>query len=92
MDGEQVVGTFFRPYNYNIESHIRIAAGDYIEMLEKWGKESALTAILITIAHELTHYFQWVNNLSLTKIGEERQATRYARIIIDEYAETRDNP
>ena len=49
-------------------------------------------AILLTIAHELTHYFQWINALKLTPIGQERQATKYARYILDEYAETREHP
>lgn len=41
--------------------------------------------------HELTHYFQWVNSLNLTPIGQERQATKYARYIMDEYAATREH-
>ena len=92
MDGDYVVGTFFRPFDYYTEPYIRVATGDYKDLCCKWGKESALTAILLTIAHELTHYFQWINNILLTSIGEERQATRYSRIILDEYAETRDYP
>lgn len=56
------------------------------------GKDSALTAILLTIAHELTHYFQWINSLTLTSIGRERQATKYARYVLDDYAETREHP
>lgn len=39
------------------------------------------------MAHELTHYFQWINALKLTPIGRERQANAYARYITDEYAE-----
>lgn len=86
-------GTFWSMYDdYNIEPHIRVAAGDYMDLCHKWGKDSALTAILSTIAHELTHYFQWINALKLTPIGQERQATNYARYILDEYAETREHP
>lgn len=93
MDGDKVVGTFWRiEDNYTIEPYIRVAAGDYKDLCLKWGKDSALTAILITMAHELTHYFQWINSLHLTLIGEERQATKYARYILDEYAETREHP
>lgn len=91
-DGELVYGTFFRPNEYSVEPYIRIAAGDYAKMNVEWGKDEALTAILKTIAHELTHYFQWINNLKLTPIGEERQATKYSRYILDEYSETRDHP
>lgn len=93
MDGDKVYGTFWSMYDdYNIEPHIRVAAGDYTDLCHKWGKDSALTAILSTIAHELTHYFQWINALKLTPIGQERQATNYARYILDEYAETREHP
>lgn len=93
MDGELVYGTFWWVENdYTVEPHIRVAAGDYPELCEKGDKDSALTAILLTIAHELTHYFQWINDLQLTSIGMERQATKYARYIMDEYAETRERP
>lgn len=42
---------------------------------------------LRTLAHELSHYYQWLNDLKLTPIGEERQATSYANAIIYEYEE-----
>lgn len=91
-DGDMCTGIFFGPDNRDDEPYIRAAAGDYYELLEKWGKDNALGTILGTIAHELTHYFQWVNDIKLTPIGEERQATRYQGFIIDEYAETREHP
>lgn len=85
IDGERVCGTFFRPFSLNVEPYIRIATGDYYEMAEKWDNRTAIMEILRTLAHELTHYFQWVNHLQLTIIGEERQAKRYANLIINEY-------
>ncbi len=91
-DGDRVCGTFFRPDNYRVEPYARIATGDYPDLCKKWGKDSALTSILFTLAHELTHYFQWINNLPLTSSGEERQATRYSQYILEEYASTRDHP
>lgn len=88
MDGDEVYGTFWSMEDdYTIEPHIRVAAGDYNDLCIKWGKDSAMSAILNTIAHELTHYFQWINSLHLTAIGAERQATRYAGYILDEYSE-----
>jgi len=78
MDGDLVYGTFW--------------SMDYLDLCDKWGKDSALTAILLTIGHELTHYFQWINALELTPIGMERQATKYARYVLDDYAETREHP
>ena len=83
MDGDLVYGTFWSMEDdYTVEPYIRVAAGDYLDLCDKWGKDSALTAILLTIGHELTHYFQWINALELTPIGMERQATKYARYVL----------
>lgn len=92
MDGEGAVGTFFEPFSDSEEPYIRIATGDYEELKAKSGKDNALATILASIAHELTHYHQWINHISLTPIGAERQATRYAQFILDEYAQTREHP
>ena len=89
-DGDLVCGLFFRPFDRNTEPYIRISTGDYPKLLKSRGKYNALFNILWTIAHELSHYFQWVNNLELSLKGEERQATYFANRIIKKYAE-RDN-
>ena len=91
MDGDLVCGSFFEPFDYRIEPYIRIAVGDFRELLESQGRDDALASILSTLAHELTHYFQWINGLDLTDTGRERQATRYAKYILSEYAETREH-
>ena len=91
-NGEMVCGTFFRPADRNKEPYIRVATGDYMELLGKRGKDNALAAMLYTVIHELTHYFQWLNDLDLTLIGEERQATNYSKTIMFDYSETRDHP
>ena len=83
MDGDLVYGTFWSMEDdYTVEPYIRVAAGDYLDLCDKWGKDSALTAILLTIGHELTHYFQWINALELTPIGMERQATKLCKICV----------
>ena len=69
-----------------------IATGDYQETLQSRGRDNALAGILFTIAHELTHYQQWLNQLSMTQRGKEWQATFYANRMLDEYAETTDHP
>lgn len=86
-DGEMVVGTFWRPESLCMNSYIRIATGDYEDLVEEIGKENAMWAILSTLAHELSHYFQYVNNISLTPKGEERQAMLYSKYILGDYAE-----
>lgn len=92
MDGDLVSATFFGPFDMTEEPDIYIATGDYLDRLERRGKDFALTAILASIAHELTHYFQWINGLNLTKRGEERQARAYVDFLIDEYRETHPHP
>ncbi|MDD6145519.1 MAG: hypothetical protein PUB43_00540 [Oscillospiraceae bacterium] len=91
-DGEHVVGIFFEPDSYDVESYIKIAAGDYATMLQKRGRDNALASILRSLSHELTHYYQWINDLPLTDIGRERQATMYANYIMNEYAEIYEHP
>lgn len=92
LGSDLVCGTFFRPGDRDVEPYIRIATGDYDELLNNRGQDNALADILWSIAHELTHYFQWVNDIKLTPVGEERQATIYANRILDDYASTRDHP
>lgn len=92
MDGDFVVGSFFEPDNYEQEPYIRLAAGDYEELSNKRGRDDALASILTSFAHELTHYFQWINDLPLTDMGRERQATVYAHRLLAEYAETCNHP
>ena len=92
MDGSFATGTFFEPSCYGRSSYIRIAVGDYGELASEIGRDDALATILTDVAHELTHYFQWINNLRLTDRGRERQAGQYARFIMNEYAQTREHP
>ena len=74
------------------EPYIRLAAGDYAALTAQRGKDNALASVLSCLAHELTHYYQWINALSLTPVGRERQAARYARYILYEYSCTREHP
>ncbi|WP_195282372.1 hypothetical protein [Harryflintia acetispora] len=91
QDKTRVSATFFEPEDRYQEPYARIAVGDYYDMLEKYGPNSALAAILGSIAHELTHYYQWINNLLLTDMGRERQATMYSKYIVHEYAASKDD-
>lgn len=92
LDGDMVNGTFFMPLDKLKEPYARVATGFYHDDLLERGKDNSLASVLLTIDHELTHYFQWINNIQLTEIGEERQATIYARLILDEYSDTHEHP
>ena len=91
-DGETAVGTFFEPTDNSALPYIRIATGDYPDLLDSMGRDDAIATILTVIAHEMTHYFQWLNALPLTERGRERQAAQYSHFILDEYSQTRAHP
>ena len=85
LDGDLVYGTFFGPFNSSDDSYIRIAVGDYIDMVEERGRDNAITAILITIIHEVTHYFQWVNGRKDHRFFNEIEAKIFQKVIIHQY-------
>lgn len=92
LDGDFAVATFFEPDSFADQPYIRIAVGDYPALLASCGRDDAIASILSDIAHELTHYFQWINALKLTDIGRERQARQYANYILSEYSQTCEHP
>jgi hypothetical protein len=81
---QMVTATFFAPYDKNVEPFIRIATGDYSELIEERGKKDALYAMLDSIAHEIIHYQQWLGNRELNE--EEAEENGYK--LVDSYAET----
>ena len=91
MDAEMVYGTCFCPERLDVEPYIKVATGTYAELCRSDGKDDALAAILYTLAHELTHYFQWLNQLELTPAGAERQANRCAGEIVGMYMEWKEH-
>ncbi len=93
MNGEMVFGTCFRPGDMSAFPHIKLATGDYYELLAEHGKDNALAAILNCFLQMLTNYFQWVNELDeLTECEEDRDDERCAKIIMSRYKHTREHP
>lgn len=99
LSGESVSASFLGPFDISQEPYIRIAVGDYNELLEDVGRDNALAAILHSIAHELSHYFQWIKdhenwiNASIKSNEKyEKQAKYYADQIILDYAKVVDHP
>ena len=90
--GQRASATFFGPYDKHLEPYIRISTGDYYKMLESWGKDNALAAILGSVTHELSHYFQWIKNLEITEKQRERQAVYYKHKLIYEYSLVCEHP
>ena len=90
MDGRLAWGKFH--WYESKDSYIVIPSKIDKDELNGYTLEEEYTAVLGELIHELTHYFQWINSLTLTSIGRERQATKYARYVLDDYAETREHP
>lgn len=82
---EEVCGTVFFPDSKKYNPIIRIATGDYDFLIAKQDKFSAGCIILSTIAHEITHYFQWLKDMSDNNKFSERQATYKSRQIVNKY-------
>lgn len=74
-DGERVYGTFFAPYDHSLEPCVRIAVGDYISLVEKRGEMNAAYALLECLAHELTHYYQWLAEWEMNNVLEEKASS-----------------
>ncbi len=89
---ETVSAKFFAPYDKLVEPYISIATGDIKEIEQKQGKDEALAAVLCSLAHELTHYFQWINDVDLASEKAERQARYYKKKIVWEYSKTHEHP
>lgn len=66
-----VSAVFFGPNDLMVEPYIKIAVGDYNDLCKVQGKDDALAAILCSITHELTHYFQWIKYHELWLSGEK---------------------
>ena len=89
---ETASASFFAPYDKTVEPYIRIAVGDYEALCRERGQDNALAAILHSLAHELSHYYQWLKDYEWNPSKNEKQARYYAREIILDYAETREHP
>ncbi|MGE7186373.1 hypothetical protein ACQKKK_21100 [Peribacillus sp. NPDC006672] len=81
---QMVTATLFAPYDKNVEPFIRIATGDYSELIEERGTKDALYAMLDSIAHEIIHYQQWLENRELNEEEAEEKGYKF----VDSYAET----
>ena len=80
--------SFFAPRDRRVEPYIRIATGDYHDLLAACGRDNALAAYLNSLAHEVIHYQQWIATGETTERGVVRRAAK----MVDRYALTVDHP
>jgi hypothetical protein len=88
IHGEPAVATFLAPFDREAEPYIRIATGDYPAVEAERGRDDALAEFIHSLAHEIVHYFQWVETGETT----ERGVCVRARTMLRRYACTVDHP
>jgi hypothetical protein len=79
ITNEYVYATFWAPKSKNDEPYIRIAA----RISDGSEKFDSVFSILSTFAHELIHYYQWVNDKKLY----ENEAKKKGAELVEEYVE-----
>lgn len=87
-NGGTASATCFLPFDHREEPYIRIATGDYRELLRERGRDNALAAYLGSLSHEVVHYRQWIERKPLT----ERGVIAKASAMVDDYAKCVDRP
>lgn len=84
-DGTLVSGKCFLPTDRMEEPHISIATGDFEQVKASSSVENAIFAQLCSIAHEITYYYQWINDLELSEKRAERQAIQIGESMVNQY-------
>ncbi len=82
--GEKVSATIFLPYDRS-SPLVRISTGNYFKDIEEIDLFSADCNVLASIAHELTHYFQWIKDDTQNAELNEKQAQNKAKRIVYKY-------
>lgn len=79
---EKAVGTFFGPFeNSELFPYIRLATGDFFQLVAETSKEIAIKKVLNTFAHEIQHYYQWLDEVPY----DEDDAEYGAEELVEEY-------
>lgn len=86
VTGEKVIGSCYLPYSKSEHARINISTGDFFEIVKVKSKDQAVYSVLHTICHEIQHYYQWVDNLSL----DEEEAELGANDLTCDYIKFRE--
>ena len=75
VHGDRCSASFFAPSDRNVEPHIRVATGEFPSLRRRWGRNRAAVSHLISLAHEVLHYEQWVRGEHLSERGIAQKAS-----------------
>jgi hypothetical protein len=79
QDGIHVAASFFAPFERDVEPLIRVATGDYPEIKRLRGRNDALAAYIISLSHEVVHYYQWLEGGNVSERGVNAKAQSMLR-------------
>ncbi|MBO5295340.1 MAG: hypothetical protein J6B71_08885 [Clostridia bacterium] len=82
-NGKPAYGSF--RYYQKRTSMIQIPSKVEEHLLGEYTKEDLYEQILSSFVHELTHYYQWIDNLEQDNAVSERQANYFRYRIIEQY-------
>lgn len=88
VEGERAVASFFGPWDRNEEPYIRVATGDYEQLMTDHGKDAALAVMIDSLIRQIIRYHHWVRTGEIPKRVDGRKADR----IISQYAKFVDHP
>jgi len=84
-DNEKCCALFFAPFDRTKTIKITIATGDYIDIRKEMSRTDALAAYIYSFAHEIVHYFQWIETGDITEKGVYQKAMatlrKYAKVV-----------
>src|SRR2546425_10457399 len=76
VHGDWCSASFFAPWDRRVEPYIRLATGEYPSLKRRWGRRRAAVSHLISLAHEVLHYEQWVGGRPLSERGLPERASQ----------------
>jgi hypothetical protein len=82
--GEDCVSIFFAPYDKNVEPYIRIATGDFYELVQDEGKEHAVFNSLFSLALAIIKYGNWLDNIKVDIDVIDAKATALLQSYIED--------
>lgn len=92
--GKSVAANIWMPYDLQKTACIKVSVGDFNELVRESDAFGATCSELCSLAHEITHYFQWQNGCDMDSAAavrvNEQQARRKARRMVQKYIDTED--
>ena len=79
IEGVTAVSSFVAPFDRKVEPFIRIGTGDYAALRRQRGRDNALASFIVSLSHEVIHYWQWIETGETSEAGVARRAVAMLR-------------